>query len=424
VPNVFVDLRPLKRYPEFRRLWVAFAVSSIGIQLSIVAVAYEVYRLTSSSLDVGLVSLLQLGPALVGSILGGSMADAIDRRKLLVIVVVAMTICTTGLALNAQSPHPALWMLFFFAALNAGFQGVFGPTVVATLITIVQSDLVVQANALRQVAQQFSLVIGPAVGGVLLAAFNVKFVFWANVATSLIGASMLVRIAPHPPAGGVTRFGWRSIVEGFSFLRGRQAIQGCFVADLNATILGMPTSLFPALGLTHFHGGARSVGFLYAAPGLGALVATALSGWTGTVRRLGRAVFLAIIVWGLAITLFGLAPWLPLALVLLAVAGAADVTSAVFRATIIQTEIPDRLRGRISSIQQAVVTSGPRLGNTEAGVVAALSSVQISVVSGGLGCLVGIGLVARAMPRFFHYELPEQDAQGSLPSAANDESAR
>ena len=394
-------------------MWLSSACSAIGSQLGVVAVAYEVYRLTGSSLEVGLVSLAQLGPILVGALLGGSIADAVDRKKLLVMMGVAMTICAIGLAVNAHGHRPSLLAIFLLASLYAGFQGMNGPASTAILISIVNTDAVVAANALRQVAQQFSLVVGPAVGGILLAAFNVRLVFVVNVALSLIGVGLVLRVGPHPPVGGTTRFGWQSISEGFHFLRGRQAIQGCFIADLNATILGMPTSLFPALGLVHFHGGARAVGFLYAAPGVGAFAASGLSGWTGRIRRPGYAVCIAITVWGIAIAAFGLAPWLFLALVLLAIAGAADVISAVFRGTILQTEAPDRLRGRLSSIQQAVVNSGPRLGSAEAGLVASLSSTQVSVVSGGLGCIVGIALVARLLPKFLRYEL----AHGLSPPA-------
>jgi ENTS family enterobactin (siderophore) exporter len=401
--SFLADVGPLRKYGEFRRLWIAFAISTVGLQLAMVAVAFQVYRLTSSSLDVGLVSLVQLGPALAGALIGGSIADAVDRKKLLVVVAIGIGACSVGLGVNAQSERASLTAVFVIAALLAAFQGVWGPTVVATLISIVDSSSLVAATALRQIAQQFSIVVGPAVGGVLLASFGLRSVYWVNVAIVLIGLALLAKVGSHPPAGGATRFGWRSISEGFTFLRGRQSIQGCFVADLNATILGMPTSLFPALGVSHFHGGATAVGLLYAAPGAGALGATIFSGWAGRVRYLGRAVCFSIVVWGIAITVFGLAPWLPVALVLLGVAGAADVMSAVFRSTIIQSEVNDRLRGRISSIQQAVVNAGPRLGNTEAGLVAAFSNVQISVVSGGLGCLVGIALVARLMPRFAGY---------------------
>jgi len=415
--RVFADTAPLRvRY--FRRLWLGYMVSQTGSQITVVAVAYQVFLLTHSSLDVGLVSLAQVGPAIVGPVLGGSLADAIDRTRLLLGIQVIMACCSAGLAVNALG-HPALWPLYILPALITGLNSADSPTRTALMMNLVGREHFVSANVLRQSVQQTALVVGPAVGGVLLAAFGVKVVYWIDVVSFGASITALISLPGVPPEGGGTRFGLRSVAEGFRFLRGRQAIQGCFIADLNATILGMPTALFPALGLIAFHGGARAVGLLYAAPGAGALLATVFSGWTGSIRRPGWAVVAAIVVWGCAITLFGVVPWLALALVLLAVAGAADVISAIFRNSIIQLEAPDRLRGRLSSIQTAVVQSGPRLGNTEAGAVAALSSAQISVVSGGLGCLAGIAVIGCLMPKFLHYRigLPEAEPEPS-PSTA------
>ena len=175
------------------------------------------------------------------------------------------------------------------------------------------------------------------------------------------------------------------------------------MADLNAMVLGMPTALFPAVALSHFHGGPEVLGYLYAAPGAGALTGMLLSGWTVRVSRLGRAVVLAIAAWGVSIAAFGLSPWLWLALFMLAVAGWADVISAVFRNNILQVESPDRLRGRLSAMQIAVVSGGPRLGDAEAGLVAALVGAQGSIVIGGIGCVMGITAIARLMPRFSAY---------------------
>jgi MFS family permease len=408
IPRVFANIGPL-RVPRFRRLWLGYLVSQTGSQLTVVAVAYQVFQLTRSSLDVGLVSLAQVGPAIIGPILAGSLADAVDRRRLLLVIQVILACCSAGLAVNATGPTPVLWPLYVLPALIAGLSGADNPTRVALMMNLVDRESFVSANVLRQSVQQVALVAGPALGGILLAVAGARVVYWVDVASFFASIAAVLRIGPVPRTAAATRFGFRSIVEGFRFLRGRQAIQACFVADLNATILGMPTALFPALGLVTFHGGARAVGYLYAAPGIGALLGTVLSGWTTTIRRPGRAVVVAIVVWGMAITAFGLVPWLGLGLVLLAVAGAADVISAIFRSTILQLEAPDRLRGRISSIQTAVVTTGPRLGNAEAGVVAGLSNVQISVVSGGIGCLVGIAIIGKLMPRFLHYQIPSPE---------------
>ena len=402
-----LDIGPLRRYPAFRRLWLGLAVSQTGSQLTLVAVFYQVYLLTHSSLDVGLVSLAQLGPALAGALLGGSVADAVDRRRLLVVTQVAMALCSIGLALNTMGRAPALWPLFVLAAVSAGFAGADNPARTAIMVNLVPWDSLATANVLRQLLLQISLVAGPALGGLLLARLGVTAVYWVDVASFAAALAATLALPRQRPEGRGTAFGLGSIVEGFRYLRGRQAIQGCFVSDLDAMILGMPTALFPALALHHFHGGPAVLGYLYAAPGAGALAGMLLSGWTARVARPGRAVIAAIAVWGLAIALFGLSPWLGPALALLAVAGWADVVSAVFRSTILQAESPDRLRGRLSAIQTAVVQGGPRLGNAEAGAAAALVGTQLSVVLGGLGCVAGIVAIARLMPRFVSYRLTD-----------------
>lgn len=405
---MLLDVEPLRAYPEFRRLWVGFAASSVGTQMSVVAIALEVYRITGSNLDVGLISLFQLFPAIIGSLLGGSIADAMDRRKLLVITGGSMSVLSIALALNADQPHPTLVLVYVLAAANAAFQGVNGPAMTAVLLSIVNRDMMVKANALRQLSAQIASVLGPTVAGLLIP-LGIHVVFWANAGTFVLAIATVATVGSHPPVGGMTRFGWKSISEGLVFLKGRQAIQGCFIADLNAMVLGMPTALFPALALHHFHGGSGTLGILYAAPGFGALLASMVSGWTPRIRRPGRAVVIAIVIWGLGITGFGLVAWFPAAVALIAIAGGADVISAVFRSSIIQTQTPDRLRGRLSALQQMVVTAGPRLGNGEAGIVAALSSTEISVVSGGLGCIIGIAIVAKTMPKFVRYDLNGPD---------------
>ena len=408
--GVIVDIAPLRRFPQFRRLWIGYVVSLLGSQITIVAVAYQIYRLTGSSVDVGIVSLVQLGPALLGSLLGGPLADAMDRRRLLKVTQAAMALSSVALALNAESHHPQLWLIFVCAAITAGFNGCDSPTRMALMINLVDRDSIAAANSIRQLLQQLSYIIGPAIAGALLAGLGLTAAYWVDVATFGAALAALYTIAPVPPVDGGRRFGLSSVLEGFAFLKGKRAIQGCFVADLNATILGMPVALFPAIALTKFHGGTHVLGLLYAAPNVGSFTMALFSGWSARVVRQGRAVLIAIALWGCAITAFGLASKLWLALVFIACAGAADVISAVFRNLIIQREVPDQLRGRLSSIQISVINAGPRLGNTEAGIVAGLGGVTVSVVSGGLGCIAGVILMARFMPEFLRY-------RGDLPTA-------
>jgi hypothetical protein len=217
----------------------------------------------------------------------------------------------------------------------------------------------------------------------------------------------LLLMRPMVPEGGGTRASAASIVEGIRFLKGRQALQGTFVIDINAMVFGMPRALFPALGTTVFGGGAAVVGLLYAAPGAGALIGAVTSGWLSRVDRQGRATVVAVIAWGASIAAFGLTSWLPLALLFLALAGAADVVSAVFRNTVLQLSVPDLLRGRLSSIHIAVVTGGPRIGDAESGLVAAVTTPTFSVVSGGLLCIAGALAIGRLMPKLTGWRLSE-----------------
>ncbi|HLJ99463.1 MAG TPA: MFS transporter [Streptosporangiaceae bacterium] len=312
-----------------------------------------------------------------------------------------MAACSAGLAVNTDLGS-SLWPLFVLPALAQGFSAVGDAGRSAILPNLVRRSELPTANAMFQVLFQMGTVVGPAMAGLLLAGAGVRFVYWLDVAgllTALLAASL---IGPQRPAAGASSHppGLRSIAEGLSFLRGRQEIQGAYLLDISAMVFGMPRALFPALALTAFGGGSRTLGLLYAAPGAGALIGALTTGWVGRVRRQGRAVIIAVLVWGAAITCFGLVHALPLALLLLAVAGCADVISAVFRGTIIQLAVPDSLRGRLMGVQIAVVTGGPRVGDVESGAVAAAFGDTTSVVSGGLACIVGALLLARALPGF------------------------
>jgi MFS family permease len=398
--RLFIDLTPLRRSRDFRWLIGGELLSVLGTQLTTVAVPYQIYRLTHSSLDVGLVSLFQLFPLIAGSLLGGSVVDAMDRRRLLMMAQVLPALCSAGLAINTDL-GTSLWPLFVLPAVSAGFSPLDNAARSAIVPRLVRRSELSTANAMFQSLFQFGLVVGPAVAGLLLAGAGIRFVYWMDVASfgsALFGAFML---SPQPPLGAtVHRAGFRSIIEGLSFVRGRQNIQGAYLIDINAMVFGMPRALFPALAIKLFGGGAATLGLLYAAPGAGALIGALTTGWVSRIQRQGRAVILAVIAWGAAITAFGLVHWLPAALVLLAAAGCADVISAVFRSTIVQLAVPDALRGRLAGLQIAVVTGGPRIGDLEAGAVATGFGDTFSVVSGGLACIVGALVLARLLPGF------------------------
>lgn len=397
--RVFIDTTPLRKSRDLRFLVGGQLVSLLGTQLTAVAIPYQVYRLTHSSLDVGLVSLAQLIPLLACSLYSGTVIDATDRRRLLLRVEVAMACTSAGMAVNSDL-GAQLWPLFLLPAISSGLTAFDNPARNAIFPRLVGSEHIAATSAMFQVLNQLGTVAGPALGGILLAGAGIDFVYWIDVASFAVAVAAAWAIAPQPPAGHAPRPGLRSIAEGFRFIRGRQGIQGAYLIDINAMVFGMPRALFPALATTVFGGGATTVGFLYAAPGAGALAGALITGWVGHVRRQGPGVITAVVAWGAAIVAFGLTRSLPLALLFLAVAGWADVISAVLRSTIIQLSVPDRLRGRLAAIQIGVVQGGPRLGDLESGAVATAFGNEISVVSGGLACIAGALILSRLLPGF------------------------
>ena len=407
--HILLDLTPLRRSRDYRALISGLGVSVLGNQLTAVAVPYQVYTITHSSLYVGLVSLAQLFPLILGSLFGGSVVDAVDRRRMLLVVEVLGAASSAGLALNSDF-GPALWPLFLFPAVTAALSGMDSAARNAMIPGMVGLRSVPAANAMFQALFQTGAIVGPAVAGLLLAGAGARVVYWLDVASFGAAAIAVLFISPQPPpsspGAAPTRPGWRSTAEGLRFVRRSQTVLGAYLIDLNAMVFGMPRALFPEMAATVFGGGPATVGLLYAAPGVGALLGALTSGWVGRVRRQGRAVIFAVIVWGLAITGFGLVRWLPLALALLAVAGWADVVSAVFRNTIIQFSGPDSMRGRLMGVQMAVVAGGPRLGDLESGAVANAFGTTFSVVSGGLACVIGAVAVARSLPGFRYQRSP------------------
>jgi MFS family permease len=337
-------------------------------------------------------------------IFGGAIADVMDRRKLLAITAVLIALSTVGLALNCIGNHPALWVLYVCSAVTWGLNGVDTPTRNAVLITLVDRKSFIPATALRQFVSQLIAIFSHDLG----------IVYWIDVASTAAALYFVLRLMPLPRTGE-TKFGMKSVKEGFAFLKGRRVIEACFITDINATLLGLPTSLYPYMAAVHFHGGAMTFGLLTAAPGIGAVVGGILSGWTQHIKFPGRAVLIAVVFWGISIAAFGVVPWLWFAVILLAIAGWANAVSAVMRNTIIQVETPDRLRGRLTGLSSVSVQVG-KLGNVEAGLVAAVSSAQISIVTGGLGCVLGVLAVAKLMPGFAKYRLDQREQTGELQS--------
>jgi MFS family permease len=403
--SLLVDLEPVRRDRDFRMLWLGQLISGVGRQVTVVALPFQLWQLTHSSLSIGLLALVQLVPILVFALGGGAVADAVDRRRLLLVTQMALAASSLCLALLALMPSPPIVALYVVAFVAAGTGAVDQPARSSAIPRLVPRERLPAAIAVNSLSYQAVSVVGPAFAGVLIATTGIASAFAFDVVTFIAAIAALLVIAPIPPHPGAVRPGLRAVVEGLSFARARRIVFATFVIDLDAMVFGMPSSLFPQLALTVFNAGAAGYGLLTAAPALGALVGATLTGWVGRVRRPGRGVVVAVAAWGVAIVAFGLLTVsFPLALACLAIAGAADVISAVLRSSIVQLETPDRLRGRLMSIHTLVVTSGPRLGDAEAAAVSAVAGPQFSVVSGGILCLVGLAAVLRRFPELLAYE--------------------
>ena len=405
--GIFLDVEPLRRDRDYRLLWIGQLISGVGRQVTVVALPFQLYVLTQSTLAVGLLALVQLVPILVFALGGGAVADAVDRRRLLLLTQLGLAGASSVLFLLAMNPGAPIWGYYAVAAVAAGLGAVDQPARSSAIPRLVPIERLPAAIALNQLGFQAMAVAGPALGGILLATVGVPAAFFFDAVTFGAAIVALLVIAPIPPHPGAARPSLTTVKEGLRFVRRRRVVLSTFVIDLVAMVFGMPTSLYPALALTVFGVGPAGVGLLAAAPAAGALVGATLSGWVGGVVHPGRAVIIAVAAWGLAITGFGLSTFsFALALVFLAIAGAADVFSAVLRSAIVQLDTPDELRGRVASIHILVVTSGPRLGDAEAAAVAALTSPQLSVVSGGILCLVGLVAVVRHYPELGRYVYP------------------
>ncbi len=421
-----MDLTPLRESRDLRLLTVGSNVTGIGAQATLVALPYQLYVLTGSPFLTGLLGIFELVPLVTMSLYGGALADRVDRRKLLLLVQVLLAALSGGLALTALHGDPPVLLLYVLGGLLAGANGMQNVARTSIVPNVVRPEQLRAALALSFGLMEVTLVIGPAVGGLLIASAGVAVAYAVDAVTCLGMVLAVLPLAPQPPRGAREddlSIG-ASIAEGLRFVRSRKALVGSFAIDLSAMTFGMPRTLFPVLSLTVFHAGAAGSGLMNSAVAVGATVAALTTGWLGSARRLGRIVVFAVMAWGAAIAVVGTVPSLGLALVMLAVAGAADSVSAVCRSTINQTVTPDAMRGRMSSVFSLVVQSGPRLGDVESGLVASLTSARASVVSGGLASVVGAAFLAVAFRPLWNYDeraaVAERDAWvAAAPAAAS-----
>jgi MFS family permease len=392
VRRTVLDLTPLRISRDFRLLWLGELISHTGRHIAVVALPYQVFQLTDSPLAVGMIGLVQFVPLVAFSLIGGAVADAMDRRRLLLLSQAGSMAASLLLVGGAVVDRPPLWFLYLAAALGSAFSAFDAPARTAAIPNLVPRERLASAMALNQVLFQVNDVAGPALAGLIIARFGLVWAYAIDAVTFLAAIATITAMRPMPPKReGPPRPVLGAVREGFAYLRGRRVIQSTFVVDLVAMVFGMPRALFPVLAEDFFGVGPAGLGLLYAAPAAGALVGAVLTGWVRHVRHQGRAVLWAVVVWGLAIAAFGSTDAFWPALGFLAIAGGADVISAIFRSTIHIT----------------VVVGGPRLGDVEAGLIAQLTSPVFSVVSGGLACVVGVGILALAVPQFRRYHAGE-----------------
>lgn len=396
-----VDVAPLRASRDYRLLYAGQFVSGFGSALSYVVLPLQIYQLTDSELAVGMLGVAEFLPMFLLSFVGGALADHIDRRRLILFSELGLAVCCAVLVLNSLLAAPHASVLFIVAALFAGINGIHRPALESMTPRLVAPELMPAVSALSSLRFNFNFIIGPAIAGVIASSLGAAFAFAIDAASFVVAIITVLMIRSVTAPMNVDRASLRSVVEGLKYARSRQELLGTYLIDINAMFFGMPMALFPALAESF---GGASLGLFYAMPAVGSLTVTLTSGWTKHVHKHGLAVTIAATVWGLAIIAFGMAKWLWLSLFFLALAGAADMVSGLFRMTIWNQTIPDHLRGRLASIEMISYMTGPALGNAEAGLMARMLGLHSSVISGGVLCVLGSGLLAFLLPAFIKYD--------------------
>lgn len=399
---ILADFSLLRRRRDLRLLVFGFTVSLFGTMFTQVALAVQVYDLTGSTLAVGLLGAAEFIPIVLLALIGGALADSFDRRKLVWGAELTASLVSLALLINALAPDPQVWVLYLAAVIFAGASAVLRPPLDALLPRLVERDELKAASAIEGSLVNLATIGGPALAGVLIAATGVGLAYGLDLVSFVasLTAFALMRTPPPPPDAEPPSL--RGVVEGLRYAVSRQELLGSYVVDINAMFFGMPFALFPALA--DRYGGTQVVGLLWAAPGVGSLASMATSGWAARVHHNGRAIVLAAAAWGVFIALFGLTSTLWLALLCLALAGAADGISGIFRSALWNETIPDAMRGRLAGVEMISWSSGPLLGNARAGAGDALFGLRASVVGGGVLVVAGSVALALALPRFWSYD--------------------
>jgi MFS family permease len=406
---VVADIRPLRESAHFRRLWVGITVGQLGQQMTNVAVAYQVWSLSRSSFAVGLLGAAAVVPMIVFGLYGGTLVDTFDRRRVAIVASTGLWLLSVVLVLQALLDLRQLWLLYVVVAGQAASFAVNNPARQSIVPRLLRPELLPSANALSTLSFSLGFTVGPLAGGFLLAVSGGDFTlpYAVDALTYLAALYALWRLPPVPPRGPPRRAGFRSMLEGFRFVRARTNLLMTFLVDLCAMVLAQPRALFPELADTVYGGGARTLGVLQAAPAMGALVAAMSSGWLHRVRRQGLAIIVCVVGYGASVATFGLVGSLWVGVLFLALSGAFDMVSAAFRSTILQVAAPDEMRGRLQGVFVVVVAGGPRLGDLAAGSLGAIVGPTLAVVAGGCACMAATALLAVRFRGFARYDAHE-----------------
>lgn len=398
---MLIDLSPLKTSRDYRLLFFGQLVSFFGSMMTFIVVPWQMYKLTESSAMVGYIYLAEFVPMVALAFVGGTLADFIDKRKMLRLTEIGQTIVTAILLANSFLEQPRVWILFVAVALHAGLAALQRPAFESFIQKVIPTEMMSAVMALNSIRFSIGMIVGPAVAGIITTQFSASIAYSIDLITfaaSLVAVFMLRFV---PPPENAERPSFAAIKRAWSYAFSRQELVGTYFIDIAAMFFAFPQALYPALAAVY---GDKYVGFFPAAIAVGALTASATSGWAKNVHRHGAVVIIAAVLWGIAILLFGLMNSLPLALFFLAAAGFFDMISGIFRGSIWNQTIPNYLRGRLASIEMMSYLTGPMLGSAKMGLVAEYTSVKFALVSGGIVCVVAVVLAALFLPRFWSYD--------------------
>ncbi|MFZ4182521.1 MFS transporter [Streptomyces sp. R02] len=399
VSRAFIDVRPLRTSPVFRRLLIGRTVSVLGSFMTMVTVMYQVWEMTHSAAWSGAVGLAQAVPLVCFGLFAGAWVDRGDRRRIYLAATVGQAVCSLLLALQAFTGHVPVAGVLALVAAQSACAAVGGPAAGVFVPRVLPKEQVASGLALYQVTAQSMMLIGPALGGLMLGWFGLGVCYLLDALSFLVAFHGAFGLPALPPEGEPSRAGLHGVLDGLRFLAGHRVVRGALVTDLAVTVLSMPASLFPLINEERFGGDPRTLGLFMSAVAIGGVAASALSGTVTHLGRPGLVMLCGAGVWGAALAAFGLmrSPWAGLGL--LVVAGAADALSVLSRTTIVQTRTPDALLGRVTAAEQIVGQAGPHLGNMRAGLVAGATSGATALVTGGLLCLLAVVWVAAGTPQ-------------------------